>query len=84
MNKTIIQIGILAFCVSAVVFGTQDMRLIDTVARSFIVFVAVIAMAAGVIIASSMFGAKQTTPAQGRSAQPGGAEPPAAKNAHVA
>jgi hypothetical protein len=83
MNKTIIQLGILAFCVSAVFFGTQDMRLIDTVARSFIVFVAVIAMAAGAIIASSMIGTKHDAPAQGRPAQQGPAEP-ATKNVHAA
>jgi|WetSurMetagenome_2_1015567.scaffolds.fasta_scaffold36294_3 hypothetical protein len=83
MNKTIIQLGILAFCVSGVFFGTQEMRLIDTVARSFIVFVAVIAMSAGVIIASSIFGTKRETPAQGRPVQPNAAEP-TPKNVHAA
>ncbi len=33
----------LAFCVSAVLFGIQGMPLMDMVARSFVVFVAVVA-----------------------------------------
>jgi hypothetical protein len=84
MNKTIIQLGILAFCVSAVVFGTQDMRLIDTVARSFIVFVAVIAMSAGVIIASAMFTGKRREVPAGRPGQQGGAETSSTKNVNAA
>ena len=84
MNKIIIQLGILAFCVSAVVFGTQDMRLIDTVARSFIVFVAVIAVAAGVIIASSMFATKRERPVAGRPGQPAGVDGNTTKNVHAA
>jgi Na+-transporting NADH:ubiquinone oxidoreductase subunit NqrD len=42
MNKVIFQIGILAFCVSIVAFGAQQMALMQTLSRSFIVFVGVV------------------------------------------
>lgn len=42
MNKVIFQIGVLAFCVSIVAFGAQHMALIQTVSRSFIIFVGVV------------------------------------------
>jgi hypothetical protein len=42
MNKVIFQIGVLAFCVSIVAFGAQQMALIQTLSRSFIVFVGVV------------------------------------------
>lgn len=42
MNKIIFQIGALAFCVSIVAFGAQQMALIQTLSRSFIVFVGVV------------------------------------------
>jgi len=54
MNKIIFQIGMLAFCVAAVVFGTQGLTLMETVARSFIVFIIVVCALAGMLFASSM------------------------------
>ncbi|MDH3251620.1 MAG: hypothetical protein OEM41_02445 [Ignavibacteria bacterium] len=46
MNKIIFQIGVLAFCVSIVAFGAQQMALIQMLSRSFIVFVGVVVMCA--------------------------------------
>jgi hypothetical protein len=43
MTKIMLQIGTLAFFVSAVVFGSRGFVLMDTLTRSFIVFVAVVA-----------------------------------------
>ena len=54
MNKIIFQIGMLGFCVAAVVFGTQEMSLMETVARAFIVFIIVVCALAGMLLASSM------------------------------
>jgi len=57
MNKIIFQIGILGFCISAVVFGGNGGSLIDIVSRSFIVFVGiVIAATALVLVGGSMVG----------------------------
>ncbi|MBP1655881.1 MAG: hypothetical protein H6Q31_482 [Bacteroidetes bacterium] len=42
MTKVVFQVGVLAFCVSAVLFGTQDLPLFAIVARAFIVFIAVV------------------------------------------
>jgi uncharacterized MAPEG superfamily protein len=42
MNKIIFEIGLLAFCVASVVYGTQGDTLLDTVARAFIVFMIVV------------------------------------------
>ena len=54
-NKIIFQIGVLAFCVSAVFLGIQNLSLMETVSRSFIVFVGVILTVALVLFAGSMF-----------------------------
>jgi hypothetical protein len=42
MNRVIFQIGLLAFCVAVVYFGTSGMGVVDMVARGFIVFMAVV------------------------------------------
>ena len=53
MTKVMFQVGLLAFFVSAVVFGTQGFALMDMVARSFIVFIAVIAGQVLVLVVAS-------------------------------
>ena len=58
MNKIIFQIGLLAFCIAAVVFGTQGMGVLDMVARAFIVFVAVVCAAALILIVASSLAGK--------------------------
>jgi hypothetical protein len=42
MTKVIFQIGLLSFFVSAVIFETQGLAVIDMIARAFIVFIAVV------------------------------------------
>jgi len=55
MNKIVFQIGILGFCVSAVVFGGSGGSVLDIVSRSFIVFVGIVLAAVVVLfLAGSM------------------------------
>ena len=63
MTKVVLQVGILAFCVSAVLFGTQDLPLFAIVARAFIVFIAVVlAQVLLLMVATTMkHGAPQRT-----------------------
>jgi uncharacterized membrane protein len=42
MTKVIFQVGLLSFCVAAVLFGLQHTDLLEIVARSFVVFIAVV------------------------------------------
>ena len=42
MTKVIFQIGLLSFCVAAVLFGLQHTDLLEIVARAFVVFIAVV------------------------------------------
>jgi cation transporter-like permease len=58
MNKTIFQIGLLAFCIATVVFGTQGLGVIETVSRSFIVFMVVVCSIAVMLVISSAFAVK--------------------------
>jgi hypothetical protein len=51
MNKIIFQIGMLAFCVSTVLFSSQGSDLMETVARSFVVFVVTVCALAVVLFA---------------------------------
>jgi hypothetical protein len=53
MTKVMFQIGLLAFFVSAVVFGTQGFSVMDMVARAFIVFIAVVAGQVIVLVVAS-------------------------------
>ncbi|HTO93856.1 MAG TPA: hypothetical protein VML00_11670 [Bacteroidota bacterium] len=70
MNKIIFQIGMLGFCVAAVVFGTQGMTLMETVARSFIVFIIVVCGLALMLFASSMIASRERQ--EGEAATGGG------------
>ncbi len=55
MTKVMFQIGLLAFFVSAVIFGTQGLPVMDAIARAFIVFIAVVgAQVIVLVVASSM------------------------------
>jgi hypothetical protein len=55
MTKVMVQIGLLAFFVSAVIFGTEGLPVMDAVARAFIVFIAVVgAQVVVLVVASSM------------------------------
>jgi hypothetical protein len=53
MTKVMFQIGLLAFFVSVVIFGTQGLALMDMIARSFIVFIAVVAGQVIVLVVAS-------------------------------
>ncbi|MER3522586.1 MAG: hypothetical protein C4326_00600 [Ignavibacteria bacterium] len=53
MNKLIFQIGILGFCISAVVFGSSGATLLEIVSRSFLVFVGIVLAFVVVLIVSS-------------------------------
>lgn len=59
MNKIIFQIGLLAFCISAVLYATQGLELLEVVAKAFIIFVATIAVLIGIIFAVSMLSVKE-------------------------
>lgn len=59
MNKIIFQIGMLGFCVSAVLFGVQGMSLLETAARAFIVFIVVVCAIAVVLLMSSLIMSKE-------------------------
>lgn len=61
-NKIIFQIGVLAFCVTAVFLGIQNLSLMETISRSFIVFVGSVLTVALVLIAGSMFATKDAPP----------------------
>jgi hypothetical protein len=63
MNKIIFQIGILGFCVSAVVFGGNGGSVLDIVSRSFIVFIGIIlAATAIVLVGGTMIGKNKSQP----------------------
>lgn len=53
MTKVMFQIGLLAFFVAAVIFGTQGMPVMDAIARAFIVFIAVVAGQVAVLVVAS-------------------------------
>jgi hypothetical protein len=79
MNKIILQIGLLAFCVAAVVFKTQGTPLLETVAQSFIVFILVVVGAAGLLIVGSLFRTRSSPKESGASPvreQPAQQDPP--------
>ena len=56
MNKLIFQIGALAFFVSSVVFSLQRFSVMETVSRSFIVFVGAVLLVALAVGAMSLIG----------------------------
>lgn len=53
MTKVVLQVGMLAFFVSAVVFGTQGLPLFDIIARAFIVFIGVVMVQVVLLIAAT-------------------------------
>ncbi len=61
MNKIIFQIGLLAFCVCVVLFGTQMSSLLDAIVRSFLVFIGVILLALMVVGVSALFSSHERT-----------------------
>lgn len=78
MNKIIFEIGMLAFCIASVVFGTQGMGVLEAVARAFIVFVAVVCVAAlFLLVASSLAGKAEDREAELLRAQAPRREPAA-------
>jgi len=70
MNKVIFQLGLLAFCVASVLFGIQDMSLLEVVARAFLVFVIVVCAIAAVLMIASSF-TRPSEPGQENQAQTG-------------
>jgi SNF family Na+-dependent transporter len=50
MNKVIFQIGILGFCIAAVVYGGSGGSILDIVSRSFIVFIGIVLAAMVVVL----------------------------------
>jgi hypothetical protein len=58
MNKVIFQLGLLAFCVASVLFGIQDMSLLEVIARAFLVFVIVVCAIAAILMVASSFARK--------------------------
>jgi hypothetical protein len=83
MTKVMFQVGLLGFFVSAIVFGTHGMPLMDMILRSFIVFIAVVMVQAIIfIMVGSM---KRPTKGHGHEMHAGerAPAPPAAdQNAH--
>jgi|WetSurMetagenome_2_1015567.scaffolds.fasta_scaffold530463_2 hypothetical protein len=59
LNKVVFQIGLLAFCISAVIFATERVHLLEAVSRSFIVFVGVVLVSAGVFAAAATMSRKR-------------------------
>ncbi len=55
MNKIIFQVGLLAFCVSAVVYAIQEMSFLDVLARSFIIFMVTIGALIGIVFVTTTF-----------------------------
>lgn len=55
MTRVIFQIGLLAFCVAAVVFGLELKDILEVVARAFIVFIAVIGAMMVILLVGASF-----------------------------
>ncbi|MBW7886924.1 MAG: hypothetical protein H3C35_01010 [Bacteroidetes bacterium] len=58
MNKIIFQIGLLAFCVTAVVYASMGMDIVEIIAKAFVVFIATIGALLGVVFVASMMTVK--------------------------
>jgi hypothetical protein len=50
MNKLIFQIGILGFCIAAVVYGGSGGSILDIVSRAFIVFVGIVLAVTAILL----------------------------------
>jgi hypothetical protein len=59
MNKVIFQIGLLAFCISAVVYASLGMSLLDVIARAFIIFIIAIIALIAILFLASLFTVKE-------------------------
>lgn len=59
MNKIIFQIGLLAFCISTVVFSVFGAPLLEVIAKAFIVFIAAIVGMIAVLFATAAFSDKE-------------------------
>ncbi len=55
MTRVIFQIGLLAFCVAAVIFGLGQTDVLEVVARAFIVFIAVVCAFVLVLLVAASF-----------------------------
>ena len=71
MRKMIFEIGLLAFCVSAVVFVLQGYGIFDTLGRAFIVFVGVVLTGVVGLAVSAWYAADGGHPSDGPSADEG-------------
>jgi hypothetical protein len=81
MTKIMLQIGTLGFFVSAVFFGSQGLALMDIVTRSFIVFIAVVAGQAVLLMAMSAMKNKKYAEQDPSSAAGSGEAPEGAQQA---
>jgi high-affinity Fe2+/Pb2+ permease len=61
MNKIIFQLGILGFCIAAVVFGGSGGSVLDIVSRSFIVFVGIVFAAMALLLVGGAMLEKNTS-----------------------
>ncbi len=78
MTKVIFQIGLLGFCVAAVIFGLEGTDVLEVLARAFIVFIAVIcALVLILLVGASFHQEKQKTEAAPQAAHPKTAAEPA-------
>jgi hypothetical protein len=50
MTKVMFQVGLLAFFIAAILFGTQGMPLMDMILRAFIVFIATVLVQAIIFV----------------------------------
>ena len=63
MNKTIFEIGLLAFCIAVVVFGMQGLPIMEIVTRAFIVLVAVV-VGGALLVTALLVMAEKAKPAE--------------------
>jgi len=68
MTKIIFQVGLLSFCVAAVVFGLSHTDLLEIVARSFVVFIAVVGAMMIILLVVANFAEHKTAEPEKRSA----------------
>jgi hypothetical protein len=73
MNRIIIELALLAFCIAIVLFASQSLSLIDVVTKSFIVLVSVVAIIVVVLVTTLVVAGrmkKTSDPAAERPAAP--------------
>lgn len=59
MNKIIFQVGLLAFCISTVIFSVLGLPLLEVIAKAFIVFIAAIAGIIAIVFIAAAFSDKE-------------------------